>query len=182
MINWNFRSSRPDKVVKAIDNRPDNHNTVGSFHSVVVWIECNWLHGSWGAVKAFIPDHIASQYRWFISFCCCLDRMQSCTSSTNLTICPIFGTYCTIGTNVTNQREVCMDVLGVYTVLGETTRNPTYTMVKPLDSNVIIIVPIDSHCNLPQNKTHSYASKLFSGPQHIQQTRERRVLVQQKGC
>ena len=25
---------------------------------------------------------------------------------------------------------------GVYTVLGETTRNPTNTMVKPLDSNV----------------------------------------------
>ena len=41
--------------------------------------------------------------------------------------------YCTIGTNVTNQSEVC---LGVYTVLGETTRNPTNTMVKPLDSNV----------------------------------------------
>ena len=46
---------------------------------------------------------------------------------------PLFGTYCTIGTNVTNQREVCM---GVYTVLGETTRNPTNTMVKPLDPNV----------------------------------------------
>ena len=71
----------------------DRHNTVGSFHSVVAWIECNWLHGRWGAVKAFIPDHIASQYRQFISFRCCLDRMQSCTSSTNLTICPIFGTY-----------------------------------------------------------------------------------------
>ena len=49
---------------------------------------------------------------------------------------PHFGTYCTIGANVTNQREVCMGVLGVYTVLGETTRNPTNTMVKPLDSNV----------------------------------------------
>ena len=35
---------------------------------------------------------------------------------------PYFGTYCTIGTNVTNQIEVCM---GFYTVLGETTRNPT---------------------------------------------------------
>ena len=113
----------------------DRHNTVGSFHSVVAWIECNWLHGRWGAVKAFIPDHIASQYRRFISFRCCFDRMQSCTSSTNLTICPIFGTCCTIG-NVTSQREVCMGVLGVYTVLSETTRNPTNTMVKPLDSNV----------------------------------------------
>ena len=99
----------------------------------MAWIECNWLNSRWGAVKAFIPDHIASQYRRFISFRCCLDRMQSCTSSTNLTICPIFGTYCTIGTNVTNQREVCMGVWGVYTVLGETTRNPTNTMVKPLD-------------------------------------------------
>ena len=29
-----------------------------------------------------------------------------------------------------------MGVLDVYTVLGETTRNPTNTMVKPLDSNV----------------------------------------------
>ena len=56
----------------------------------MAWIECNWLHGRWGALKAFIPDHIASQYRRFISFCCCLDRMQSCTSSTNLTICPHF--------------------------------------------------------------------------------------------
>ena len=46
------------------------------------------------------------------------------------------GPNCTIGTNVTNQREVCMGVLGVYTVLGETTRDPTNTMVKPLDSNV----------------------------------------------
>ena len=110
----------------------DRHNTVGSFHSVVALIDFNWLHGRWGAVKVFIPDHIASQYRRFISFLCCLDRMQSCTSSTNLTICPIFGTYCTIGTNVTNQRAVCM---GVYTVLGETTRNPTNTMVKPLDPN-----------------------------------------------
>ena len=27
---------------------------------------------------------------------------------------------------------------GVYTVLGETTRNPTNTMVKPLDSNVLL--------------------------------------------
>ena len=114
----------------------DRHNTVGSFQSIVAWIECNWLHGKWGVVKAFIPDHIASQYRRFISFQCCLDRMQSCTSSTNLTICPFFGTYCTIGTNVTNQREVCMGVLDVYTVLGETTRNPTNTMVKPLDSDV----------------------------------------------
>ena len=90
----------------------ERHDTVGSFHSVVAWIECNWLHRRWGAVKAFIPDHIASEYRRFISFRCCLDRMQSCTSSTNLTICPIFGTYCTIGTNVTNQREVCMGVWG----------------------------------------------------------------------
>ena len=49
---------------------------------------------------------------------------------------PHFGTYSTIDTNVTNQREVCMGVLGVYTVLSETTRNPTNTMVKPLDSNV----------------------------------------------
>ena len=91
-------------AVKAfiLDNR-HGHKTVGSFHSVVAWIECNWLHGRW--VKAFIPDHIASQYRRFISFLCCLDRMQSCTSSTNLTICPIFGTYCTIGKNVTNQNE-----------------------------------------------------------------------------
>ena len=56
----------------------------------MAWIECNWLHGRWGAVKAIIPDHIASQYRRFISFRCCLDRMQSCTSSTNLTICPIW--------------------------------------------------------------------------------------------
>ena len=111
----------------------DRHNTVGSFQSIVAWIECNWLHGKWGVVKAFIPDHIASQYR---RFQCCLDRMQSCTSSTNLTICPFFGTYCTTGTNVTNQREVCMGVLDVYTVLGETTRNPTNTMVKPLDSDV----------------------------------------------
>ena len=95
----------------------------------------NWLHGRWGAVKAFIPDHIAPQYRRFILFRCCLDRKQSCTSSTNLTICPIFGTYCTIGTEVPNQREVCMGVLGVYTVLGETTRNPTNKMVKLLDSN-----------------------------------------------
>ena len=67
----------------------DGHNTVASFHSVVAWIECIWLHGRLGAVKAFIPDHIASQYHWFISFRRCLDRMQSCTSSTNLTICPI---------------------------------------------------------------------------------------------
>ena len=29
-----------------------------------------------------------------------------------------------------------MGVLDVYTVLGETTRNPTNTMVRPLDSNV----------------------------------------------
>ena len=100
----------------------------------MAWIECNWLHGRWGAVKAFRPDHIASQYRRFISFRCCLDRMQSCTSSTYLTICSIFDTYCTIGTNVTNQREVCLGVLGVYTVLGETTRNPTNTMVKSLDT------------------------------------------------
>ena len=28
----------------------------------------------------------------------------------------------------------------------------------------IIIVPIDSHCNLPQNKTHSYASHLIVEP------------------
>ena len=28
----------------------------------------------------------------------------------------------------------------------------------------IIIVPIDSHCNLPQNKTHSYASQLIVDP------------------
>ena len=48
----------------------------------------------------------------------------------------LVDTYCTIGTNVTNQREVCLGALGVYTVLGETTRNPTSTMVKPLDSNV----------------------------------------------
>ena len=89
----------------------DRHNTVGSFHYVVAWIECNWLH-RWGAVKAFIPDHIASQYRRFISFRCCLDRMQSCATYTSLTICPIFGTNCTIGTNVTNQREVCMSGLG----------------------------------------------------------------------
>ena len=111
-------------------------NPTMKFQSIVAWTECNWLHGRWGAVKAFIPDHIASQYRRFISFQCSLDRMQSCTSSTNLTICPFFGTYCTIGTYVTNQREVCMGVLDVYTVLGETTRNPTNTMVKPLDSNV----------------------------------------------
>ena len=116
-----------------------------------------------GSDQSFRPDHIASQYRLFISFRCCLDRMQSCTSSTNLTICPIFDTYCTIGTNVTNQREVCLgvlvawfpssnrqpfltndnegvgyqtSVLGVYTVLGETTRNPTNTMAKPLDSKM----------------------------------------------
>ena len=38
--------------------------------------------------------------------------------------------------HVTNQREVCMGVLGVYTVLGETTLNPTNMMVKPLDPNV----------------------------------------------
>ena len=93
----------------------------------MVWIECNWLHGRWGAVKTFIPDHIASQYRRFISFRCCLDKMQSCTSSTNLTICPIFGTYCTIVTIVTNQREVCM---GVYMVLGVTTRNGQATRLK----------------------------------------------------
>ena len=49
---------------------------------------------------------------------------------------PLVGTYCTIGTNVTNQKEVCMGVLGVYTVLGKTTLNPTNTMVKLLDSNV----------------------------------------------
>ena len=30
--------------------------------------------------------------------------------------------------------------LGVYTVLGETTRNPTNTMVKPLDSNRAVAV------------------------------------------
>ena len=114
----------------------DRHSTVGSFHSVVAWIECNWLHGRWGAVKAFRPDHIASQYRRFISFRCCLYRMQSCTSSTNLTICPIFDT----GTNVTNQREVCLCVLGVYTVLGETSRNPINTMVKPLDSKRAVAV------------------------------------------
>ena len=29
---------------------------------------------------------------------------------------------------------------GVYTVLGETTRNPTNTMVKPLDSNRAVAV------------------------------------------
>ena len=142
MINWNFLSSRPDTAGAARSKHSyltiDRHNTVDSFHSVVAWIECNWLHGRWDAVKAFIPDHIASQYRRFISFRCCLDRMQSCTSSTNLTFCPIFGTYCTIGTNITNQRKVCIGVLGVYTVLGEAIRNPTNTMVKPLDSNVQI--------------------------------------------
>ena len=136
-----FLSSRPDTTGAARSKHSyltiDRHNTVGSFHSVVAWIECNWLHGRWGAVKAFIPGHIASQYRRFISFRCGLDRMQSYTSSTNLTKnCPIFGTHCTIGTNVTNLRVVCMGVLCVYTVLGETTRNPTNTMVKPLDSNV----------------------------------------------
>ena len=51
-----------------------------------------------------------------------------------------FGTYCTIGTNVTNQRDVCMGVLGVYTILGETTRNPTDTMVKPLDLRTVAVV------------------------------------------
>ena len=30
--------------------------------------------------------------------------------------------------------------LGVYTVLGETSRNPTNTMVKPLDSNRAVAV------------------------------------------
>ena len=33
-----------------------------------------------------------------------------------------------------------MGVFGVYTVLGETTRNPTNTMVKPLDSNRAVAV------------------------------------------
>ena len=33
-----------------------------------------------------------------------------------------------------------MGVLGVYTVLGETTRNPTNTIVKPLDSNRAVVV------------------------------------------
>ena len=101
MSNWNFRSSRPDTAGAARSKHSyltiNRHNTVGSFHSVVAWIECKWLHGRWGSVKAFIPDHIVSQYRRYISFRCCLDRMQSCTSSTNLTSCPIFGTYCTIG-------------------------------------------------------------------------------------
>ena len=33
-----------------------------------------------------------------------------------------------------------MGVLDVYMVLGETTRNPTNTMVKPLDSNRAVAV------------------------------------------
>ena len=46
----------------------------------------------------------------------------------------------------------------------------------------IIIVPIDSHCNLPQNKTHSYDSQLIVDP-NIFSRRENapsRVQVQQK--
>ena len=114
----------------------DRRDTVGSFHSVVAWIECNWLHGRWGAVKAFIPDHIASQYRRFISFCCCLDRMQSCTSSTNLTICPILVPTAPLLQMLPTKGRFVWVFRGVYTVLGETTRNPTNTMVKPLDSNL----------------------------------------------
>ena len=38
----------------------------------------------------------------------------------------------------------------------------------------IIIIPIGFHCNMPQNKTHSYASHTtHSRHQHIQQTRDR---------
>ena len=117
----------------------DRHNTVGSFHSVVAWIECKWLHDRWGAVKAVIPDHIASQYRRFISFRCCLDRMQSCTSSTNLTICPHFW-YLLHKALLPTKGRFAWVFGGVYTVLGETTRNPTNTMVKPLDSNRAVVV------------------------------------------
>ena len=70
-------SSRPDTAGAARSKHSyltiDHHNTVGSFHSVVAWIECNWLHGRWGAVKVFIPGLIASQYRRFISFRCGLE-------------------------------------------------------------------------------------------------------------
>ena len=41
------------------------------------------------------------------------------------------------------------------------------TMVFSLGQRPIIIVPIDSHCNLPQNKTHSYASQLIMDPTHL---------------
>ena len=81
--------------------------------------------------------------------------------------------------------------LGVYTVLGETTRNAINTMVKPLDSNahlgqrLMIIVPIDSHCNLPPNKTHSFSSQLIADPNTFSRRENApgRVQVQpKKGC
>ena len=47
--------------------------------------------------------------------------------------------------------------LGVYTVLGETTRNPTNTMVKPLDSNRAVAV-VDNFENIHKAPT---AQKVF---------------------
>ena len=55
-------------------------------------------------------------------------------------------------------------------------------MIFSLGQSPIIIVSIDSHCNLPQNKTHSYASQLIVDP-NTPTRREiapGRVQVQQK--
>ena len=75
----------------------ERHNIIGSFHFVVAWIECNWLHGRRVAVKAYL----ALQCCRFISF-----RWIECNHKH---VCTTFGTYCAkgyeIGTNVTNQRE-----------------------------------------------------------------------------
>ena len=80
-----------------------------------------------GKILCFHNCWLSVLFRRFISFRCNLDRiaiMHQFREFNNLPTAPLV------------QREGCMGVLGVYTVHGETTRNPTYTMVKPLDSNV----------------------------------------------
>ena len=54
-----------------------------------------------------------------------------------------------------------------------------------LGQRPMIIVPIDPHCNLPQNKTHAYASQFIVDPNTFsrRETAPGRVQVQQKiGC
>ena len=58
-------------------------------------------------------------------------------------------------------------------------------MIFSLGQRPIIIVPIDSNCNLPLHKTHSYASQLIVEPNTFSRRENApgRVQVQQKiGC
>ena len=94
-----------------------------------------------------------------------------------VSVCSALGFRCEIMERYEEGTGSCKR-----TFIPVSKEGPRLKMIFSLGQRSIIIVPIDSHCNLPQNKAHSRASQLIVDPNTLsrREIAPGRVQVQQK--